>query len=401
MGEAWYRARGIDIVDVDRGGKVTYHGPGQLVGYPIVAIDDVMEYVAQIERAIAAALADEGIAARGRSHEGIAWTGVWVEDRKLASIGLHVSQGVAKHGFAVNVDNSLEPFGWIVPCGLPGRGDDVGRRRGAGAGPVPALLPQADGVALRRGARRAPAADVARAARGGARGRRGAGRGLSGARLSPSTTARAGAPGTRASPASRGRRGSGGAGAATRSRWYGEDSDSLWPITFADLDPVAAAQPPVSRSEARSWRGLPSTSASRKPTCSMPIAVQFSPTVCRHMIDSGTNCTIVPSRPDDEVRAHAGQLVELGVGPSGANVLHVAGDRARDRDVLDDDLRVAQAERVEPVVAPRVRGALALAYRPERDRALDDRRAHASTPGGGTASANAARRASMARSQPL
>jgi lipoyl(octanoyl) transferase len=119
MGEDWYRAQGIDIVDVDRGGKVTYHGPGQLVGYPIVAVDDVMAYVATLERAIAAALADEDIAARGRSHEGIAWTGVWVEDRKLASIGLHVSQGVAKHGFAVNVDNSLEPFGWIVPCGLP------------------------------------------------------------------------------------------------------------------------------------------------------------------------------------------------------------------------------------------------------------------------------------------
>jgi lipoyl(octanoyl) transferase len=119
MGEDWYRAQGIDIVDVDRGGKVTFHGPGQLVGYPIVAIGDVMEYVASLEGAIAAALADEGIVARGRSHEGIAWTGVWVEDRKLASIGLHVSQGVAKHGFAVNVDNPLEPFGWIVPCGLP------------------------------------------------------------------------------------------------------------------------------------------------------------------------------------------------------------------------------------------------------------------------------------------
>jgi lipoate-protein ligase B len=119
MGEDWYRAQGIDVVDVDRGGKVTYHGPGQLVGYPIVGVDDVMAYVATLERAIAAALDDEGIAARGRSHEGIAWTGVWVGDRKLASIGLHVSQGVSKHGFAVNVDNSLEPFGWIVPCGLP------------------------------------------------------------------------------------------------------------------------------------------------------------------------------------------------------------------------------------------------------------------------------------------
>jgi lipoate-protein ligase B len=119
MGEDWYRARGIDIVDVDRGGKVTYHGPGQLVGYPIVGVGDVMEYVATLERAIAAALADEGIESRGRSREGIAWTGVWVGDRKLASIGLHVSQGVSKHGFAVNVDNSLEPFDWIVPCGLP------------------------------------------------------------------------------------------------------------------------------------------------------------------------------------------------------------------------------------------------------------------------------------------
>jgi lipoate-protein ligase B len=119
MGEDWYRAQGIDIVDVDRGGKVTYHGPGQLVGYPIVAIGDVMEHVALLERAIVAALDDEGIAARGRSAEGIAWTGVWTEDRKIASIGLHVSQGVTKHGFAVNVDNSLEPFDWIVPCGLP------------------------------------------------------------------------------------------------------------------------------------------------------------------------------------------------------------------------------------------------------------------------------------------
>jgi lipoate-protein ligase B len=119
MGEDWYRAKGIDIVDVDRGGKVTYHGPGQLVGYPIVRIDDVMEYVATIERAIVTALADEGVAARGRSPEGIAWTGVWVGERKLASIGLHVSQGVAKHGFAVNVDNPLDPFEWIVPCGLP------------------------------------------------------------------------------------------------------------------------------------------------------------------------------------------------------------------------------------------------------------------------------------------
>jgi lipoyl(octanoyl) transferase len=78
-----------------------------------------MEYVGRIERAIVTAVGDEGIEARGRSHEGIGWTGVWVGERKLASIGLHVSQGVAKHGFAVNVDNDMAPFDWIVPCGLP------------------------------------------------------------------------------------------------------------------------------------------------------------------------------------------------------------------------------------------------------------------------------------------
>jgi len=119
MGEAWYRERGIDIVTVDRGGKVTYHGPGQLVGYPIVRIDDVMDYVHALEAAIVAALAEEGIDARGRAGEGVAWTGVWTGSDKIASIGLHVSQGVTKHGFAVNVDNDLAPFDWIVACGLP------------------------------------------------------------------------------------------------------------------------------------------------------------------------------------------------------------------------------------------------------------------------------------------
>jgi lipoate-protein ligase B len=119
MGEAWYRERGIDIVTTDRGGKVTYHGPGQLVGYPIVRIDDVMDYVHALEAAIVAALAEEGISARGRAGEGVAWTGVWTGPDKIASIGLHVSQGVTKHGFAVNVDNDLAPFDWIVACGLP------------------------------------------------------------------------------------------------------------------------------------------------------------------------------------------------------------------------------------------------------------------------------------------
>jgi lipoyl(octanoyl) transferase len=118
MGEPWYAAQGIDVVDVDRGGKVTYHGPGQLVGYPIARIGDVLGFVAQLEDAMVAALADEGLTSRGRSPEGRDVTGVWVGDRKIGSIGLHVSHGVSAHGFAVNVGNDLQPFEWIVPCGL-------------------------------------------------------------------------------------------------------------------------------------------------------------------------------------------------------------------------------------------------------------------------------------------
>jgi lipoyl(octanoyl) transferase len=119
MGEDWYRMQGIDVVGVDRGGKVTYHGPGQLVGYPIMRIGDVMEYVRAMELAMIAALADEGIAARSRGDEGRDYTGVWVQDRKIASIGVHVSRGVTTHGFAVNADNDLQPFEWVVACGLP------------------------------------------------------------------------------------------------------------------------------------------------------------------------------------------------------------------------------------------------------------------------------------------
>jgi lipoate-protein ligase B len=118
MGEDWYRAQGFDIVDVDRGGKVTYHGPGQLVGYPIMRVHDVLAYVRTMERGIVAALAEEGIASRARPEDGRDYTGVWVQDRKIASIGVHVAREVTTHGFAVNVDNDLQPFEWVVPCGL-------------------------------------------------------------------------------------------------------------------------------------------------------------------------------------------------------------------------------------------------------------------------------------------
>jgi lipoyl(octanoyl) transferase len=120
MGEEWYRMQGIDIVETDRGGRVTYHGPGQLVGYPIVRVDDVVAYVRTLECALIDALGEEGVVARARPDEGPDYTGVWVGERKIASIGVHVARGVTTHGFAVNVENDLQPFGWIVPCGLDG-----------------------------------------------------------------------------------------------------------------------------------------------------------------------------------------------------------------------------------------------------------------------------------------
>jgi lipoyl(octanoyl) transferase len=120
MGEEWYLMQGIEIVDTDRGGKLTYHGPGQLVGYPIVEVNDVVAYVRRLEQALVAALGDEGLDAHARPEDGPDFTGVWVEERKIASIGVHVARGVTTHGFAVNVENDLQPFGWVVPCGLEG-----------------------------------------------------------------------------------------------------------------------------------------------------------------------------------------------------------------------------------------------------------------------------------------
>ena len=115
-GEQWYRDQGIAVEDSDRGGQVTYHGPGQLVGYPIVRVSSVRDYVAALERAMVAALRDEGIAAT--APDGL--TGVWTGGAKIGSIGVHVSRGVTTHGFAVNVSNDLAPFSWIATCGVDG-----------------------------------------------------------------------------------------------------------------------------------------------------------------------------------------------------------------------------------------------------------------------------------------
>jgi lipoyl(octanoyl) transferase len=133
MGEAWYRAQGIEVLDTDRGGRVTYHGPGQLVGYPVVSLrpysDDVHEYIRRMERLVVAVLEAYGITAG--PVEGL--TGVWTaEPRKIGSIGIHVSRGVTTHGFAVNVNNDLQPFEWIVPCGIDNcRMSSVARELGA------------------------------------------------------------------------------------------------------------------------------------------------------------------------------------------------------------------------------------------------------------------------------
>ncbi len=128
MGAQWYEAQGIEVLDTDRGGLVTYHGPGQLVAYPIVSLapygDDVHEYVRGLERVMIGALGEHGVAAQ--IIKGL--TGVWTEGepppgggaRKIGSIGVHVSRGVTTHGLAVNVSNDLQPFDWIVPCGIEG-----------------------------------------------------------------------------------------------------------------------------------------------------------------------------------------------------------------------------------------------------------------------------------------
>jgi lipoyl(octanoyl) transferase len=117
LGEAFYRERGIDVVRTPRGGQLTYHGPGQLVGYPIMHVASVPEYILTMERSIVTALADAGVEAATRlGHKHV---GVWAGERKIASVGVHISHGVSSHGFAVNVDNDLDPFSWVVACGLP------------------------------------------------------------------------------------------------------------------------------------------------------------------------------------------------------------------------------------------------------------------------------------------
>jgi lipoyl(octanoyl) transferase len=116
---AWLTANGAEVVHSDRGGQVTYHGPGQLVGYPITLLDptpDIWRFVGRVEQALVEVAAAFGLEARGERGD---LTGVWVGDAKLGAIGMRVSRGVTSHGFALNCATDLSYFNAIVPCGLP------------------------------------------------------------------------------------------------------------------------------------------------------------------------------------------------------------------------------------------------------------------------------------------
>ena len=115
-------AGGLEVVECDRGGRVTYHGPGQLVGYPVISLSpdrrDVRRYVRDLQGTIVEVLAGYGI--EGEAREGPDFVGVWVGGAKIASIGVHLSRWVTTHGFALNVTTDVKMFGGIVPCGLAG-----------------------------------------------------------------------------------------------------------------------------------------------------------------------------------------------------------------------------------------------------------------------------------------
>ena len=133
-------AQGVEVFEIERGGDVTFHGPGQLVGYPIFDLTvhkpDLHWYLRTLEQALIDALDRLGITAERNP----GYTGVWTRGRKIASIGIHVKQWVTSHGFALNVTNDLAQFARIVPCGIPGvemtsvEQEGGGGERGTGAG---------------------------------------------------------------------------------------------------------------------------------------------------------------------------------------------------------------------------------------------------------------------------
>jgi lipoyl(octanoyl) transferase len=117
------RRLGVELVETGRGGDVTYHGPGQLVGYPIVKLlpgrQDIRRYVRDLQEVIIRAARDFGVKSEPRGGD---FVGVWVGDEKLAAIGIRISRWVTMHGFAFNVATNLDYFNLIVPCGIRGHG---------------------------------------------------------------------------------------------------------------------------------------------------------------------------------------------------------------------------------------------------------------------------------------
>lgn len=118
VSESFLERSGVPVVHVERGGNITYHGPGQLVGYPILDLRGaglgVTEYVEGLEEVMIGVASEFGVRASRDSRN----RGAWVGNRKLGSIGIAIRHGIAFHGFAFNVNLSMEPFGWINPCGL-------------------------------------------------------------------------------------------------------------------------------------------------------------------------------------------------------------------------------------------------------------------------------------------
>ena len=131
VSESSLAERGIDLVAIERGGEITYHGPGQLVLYPIISLRQnrlrVGDYVCRLEELMLRLAADFGVRANRdpRNH------GIWVGSDKLGSIGIAIRHGVAFHGLALNVSLDLTPFSWINPCGLSGVGMSSLVRQGA------------------------------------------------------------------------------------------------------------------------------------------------------------------------------------------------------------------------------------------------------------------------------
>ena len=119
--DAWLDRRGVEVHEADRGGQATYHGPGQLVGYPIVDLKpdrrDVRRYVRDLEEVLIRTLAEYGVT--GEPALSPRPVGVWVGDRKIASIGVHLRHWITTHGFALNVTTDLSFFSGIVACGMP------------------------------------------------------------------------------------------------------------------------------------------------------------------------------------------------------------------------------------------------------------------------------------------